>query len=209
MYLRQKQMRNFILILVFSLIGAATLWAGTDGFHTYTFEGARRYAIEKQPRDLPDVVLQDQNGNQFALSSFQGKYILFTFFYIQCGDLCPVLEAQFKKVVAAIPESAKDKDITFLSISFDPEHDDSMALEHYAEELQVDGIHWQVVTIPDDKQLKEIMKVCGVVAIPNPQGGYEHNAAIYTADRQMRLTHIFDYNNTNFVIRKVNSLLEI
>lgn len=201
-------MRNFLLIITLTLIGSFALWAGTDGFQAYTSEGARRYAIEDQPRNLPDVMFQDQTGDSFLLSSLKEKYILFTFFYTQCGDICPVLEAQFEKVVASIPESAKERDITFLSISFDPENDDPMALEHYAQALNADGVHWKIVTIPDKKQLQAMMDVCEVVAIPNQQGGYEHNAAIYTADRTMRLIRIFDFYNTNFVTRKVMSFLE-
>ncbi|MEX1029490.1 MAG: SCO family protein [Paenibacillaceae bacterium] len=191
-----------------TLVGSLVLWAGTDGFQAYTTEGARRYAIEKQPRELPEVTFQDQAGNSFLLSSLKEKYILFTFFYTRCGDVCPVLEAQFEKVVSSIPESMKEKDITFLSISFDPEHDDPLALEHYAQALNVDGIHWKIVTIPDKDQLQMMMDACGVVAIPNQWGGYEHNAAIYTADRAMRLIRIFDFYNTNVVTDKVMSLLE-
>lgn len=202
-----KAMRNFLLIVTLTLIGSFVLWIGTDGLQAYTSEGARRYAIEDQPRELPDVTFQDQTGNNFLLSSLNEKYILFTFFYTQCGDVCPVLETQFEKVVASIPESVKEKDITFLSISFDPDHDDPMALENYAQSLHVDGVHWKIVTIPDKDQLQEMMDVCGVVAIPNQQGGYEHNAAIYTADHSMHLIRIFDYNNTNFVTRRVMSLL--
>jgi protein SCO1/2 len=208
MYHYSKMMRKLLLIIIITMIGSLALWVGTDGFQAYTTEGARRYAIEERPRELPDVMLQDQSGSSFLLSSLKEKYVLFTFFYTRCGDVCPVLEAQFEKVVASIPESMKEKDITFLSVSFDPEHDDPMALEHYAQELNVDGVHWKLVTIPDKEQLQMMMDVCGVVALPNEWGGYEHNAAIYTADRAMQLIQIFDFYNTNAVTDTVMSLLE-
>ncbi len=201
-------MRKFILIVILSLIGSLVLWVGTDGFQVYTSEGARRYAVQAEPRKLPDVMLQDQNGSNFLLSSLKEKYILFTFFYTQCGDVCPVLETQFEKVVASIPESMKEEDITFLSISFDPERDDPMALSHYAQFFDVDGVHWKLVTVPDKQQLQALMDACDVVAIPDQQGGYEHNAAIYTADRDMRLFRIFDFYNTNYVSDEVMSFIE-
>ena len=197
-----------MLVITISLLGFLVLWIGTDGFQAYTSEGARRYAIEAEPRELPEVIFQDQSGDTFPLSSLQDQYVLFTFFYTQCGDICPVLEAQFKEVVASIPESVKEKDITFLSISFDPDRDDPMALDHYAQQLQVDGVHWKLVTIPDKRQLQAMMHVCEVVAIPNQEGGFEHNAAIYIADRTSRLIRIFDFYNSKWVTDKVMSLIE-
>lgn len=84
-----------------------------------------------------------------------------------------------------------------------------LMLELHSASSYADGLNWKVATIPDNGQLQAILKLCGVLVIPDKQGGYEHNAAIYAADRQLRLTHIFDFNNTDHVSRKVVSLLEI
>ena len=91
------EMLRILLVITISLLGFLVLWIGTDGFQAYTSEGARRYAIKAEPRELPEVIFQDQSGDTFPLSSLQDQYVLFTFFYTQCGDICPVLEAQFKE----------------------------------------------------------------------------------------------------------------
>jgi len=201
-------MRNTIMAVMVSLLGMVALWAGTDGFHAYTSEGALRYSIAKHPVRLPDVTLQDQNGNRFSLASLGGKHVLFTFFYARCGDVCPALETQFKRVIDGISESYKGKDIVFLSVSFDPEHDDPDTLKHVADYYQADGANWRIVTVPDREQLQTLLTVCNVVAIPNKQDGYEHNAAIYAMDREQKLTHIFDYNMPDTVVRNVMTLLQ-
>ncbi len=201
-------MRNMMMVMLVSLLGVFALWAGTDGFHAYTSEGALRYAITNHPVRLPDVTLQDQNGDRFSMASLDGKLVLFTFFYARCSDVCPVLETQFGKVVDGIPESYKGTDIVFLSVSFDPENDDPDTLKHFADYFQADGAAWRIATVPNREQLQALLNICNVVVIPNKQGGYEHNAAIYAMDRERKLTHIFDYNTPDTVVRNVMALLE-
>jgi len=200
-------MRNMILTVIVMVLGMLALWEGTDGFHAFTSEGARRYAVENHSPQLPNITLRDQYDQTFSLSSMQGKYVLFTFFYTRCEDLCPILETQFAKVVAEIPESLQGKDVEFLSISFDPAHDDALAMQDYAKMLHADGVNWRIVTVPDKSQLAALLKLCGVVVIPDNQGGFEHNAAIYSMDRQSRLTHIYNFQKPELVVRNILPLL--
>jgi protein SCO1 len=202
------RVRNIILVLIVVFVGISTLWAGTDGFHAFTTEGARRYDIAKHPRLLPDVRLVDQNGRYFKLTEEQGKLVLMTFMYTRCGDVCPELEANFRQVYEGISERFRGKQIVFLSVSFDTARDDVESLHHHAGHYGADGIVWRMTTVPNPEELHKLLEISEVTMIPDAFGGYEHNAAFYLVNPQSELIKIYDYNAPAAVIRELNTLLE-
>ena len=42
-------------------------------------------------RVAPEIVLHDQNGKLFKLSSLRGKAVYLTFVYSHCPDVCPLM----------------------------------------------------------------------------------------------------------------------
>jgi protein SCO1 len=200
-------MRSILLSIAAALAGLMVLWSGTDGFHAFTTEGARRYAIEQSPRSLPDVQLMDQDGRTFKLSDMKGKHVLMTFMYTRCGDVCPQLEMDFQAVYKGLSKHL-GQDIVMLSVSFDPQRDDILSLKHHAGHYGADGERWRMVTVPDLAELSSLLDTSEVTVIPNLYGGFEHNAAFYLVNPHSQLIRIFDTNAPDFVIRSLNALLE-
>ncbi len=122
---------------------------------------------------VPDYALVNQDGKTIHLRDYHGRVLLVTFIYTLCPlpDFCPRMNENFREVQNDLQAtSGAQKYVTFLSISFDPEHDTPAVLKHYAAiyEQQAKGKHgfdWQFA-VPAAKDLPEIANFFGVVTQP-------------------------------------------
>ncbi|AGT31999.1 hypothetical protein M493_08620 [Geobacillus genomosp. 3] len=201
-------MRKTAAILFALMFGIGLLWYGTDGFQAFTSETARRLAILQEPKPLPVVHLEDQSGHTFSWPGRDGKWKLATFMYTQCGDICPVIEMNLRRVYDAVHRSSPGEPLEFFSISFDNKRDTPEMLQHHAHHYGADGVTWRMARVPDDGELKQLLNALGVIVIPDGRGGYEHNAAFYLINEQGRIVRIFDYNNPEMVSAELVRLLE-
>jgi len=66
-------------------------------------------------------ILQDQNGKTVGDDEYHGKYMLLTFGYTSCGDVCPTMLQTMARVMDLLGDQAKE--VQPLFISLDPERD--------------------------------------------------------------------------------------
>lgn len=201
-------MRNFVSTLIVLLIGLLVIWEGTDGLHAFTTEKARRIKITETAPMLPNVKLEDSEGQELQLHDYKGKIVLATFMYTSCGDACPILEMKFKEVYDGLPKQSLGKDVVFLSFSFDQKRDTPERLKEYGKHLEVDNITWKMVRFTNQAAQQSFLDLIGVIVIPNETGGYEHNSAIYMINEKGQLVEIFDYQDPEKVINKVTSIIK-
>jgi len=198
--------RSYLMITIVIITGIAVLFYSTDQFQAFTAEQARRVKIVKKAPKLLDVAIQDSNAEFSSLSDYKGKYMIATFVYTSCGDVCPVVEMNLKEIYSSLPNHLLEDKIQLLSISFDPKRDTPGHLEHYRELFQADGDAWKMVRIPNQQELDALLEQTGVIVIPTEQG-FEHNAAFYLIDPNGRLIQIFDYNAPGQVVEELKKLL--
>lgn len=191
--------RSLGAALVVLAAGAGTLWAGTDGLRAFTSEQARRLAVERSPRRLPEVVLEDQDGVRFTLDEYRGRQLLVDFIYTRCPSLCLALGGSFQQLNRRFDRQVDEENAVLLSISFDPQYDTSATLRAYAKRFGADGERWRFARVGNRAQLEALLDVFGVVVIPDRFGGFQHNAAIHLIDRRGRLAGIFDYDRPDAV----------
>lgn len=181
--------RRMIASALVTLAGAGALGWATDSFHAYTTETARREQVLRQPRPLPHIALEDQDGRPFRLQDYHGRLVAVEFIYTRCETLCRVLGAAFKQIRDQLPP---DKDVALVSVSFDPRRDEPPALKRYARAHGADGEQWRVARPRSETDLGPLLAAFGVVVIPDGMGEFEHNAAIHLLDREGRLVQISD-----------------
>jgi protein SCO1/2 len=94
---------------------------------------------------LPNLALVDQNGKSIELSSLKGEYVLINFIYTTCSGTCPMLTSKMSMVEKKLaPELGKK--VRLVSVTLDPEHDNSAALLKYANEHGANGADWIFLT---------------------------------------------------------------
>lgn len=199
--------RSVLLSALAVSLGTWVFWWGTDGFTAFTAETARRVEILRSPRPLPEVTLEDQDGNFFGLQDYQGKLLAVDFIFTRCTTLCRSMGMIFKQIRDQIPQESLGRDFTLISISFDPEHDDPANLKKYGETYGADGKIWRIARVSDKAQLKSLLDAFGIIVIPDEFGGFEHNAALHLVGRDGRLRLISDIDKAVPFAEQVVALL--
>jgi protein SCO1/2 len=187
--------RGFLPFLALSLtIGLGALAWGTEGFRVVTSEGARRLAVMHDPQPVPDIPLRDQDGRRFSLAGYRGGPVLVEFIYTSCPALCGLLGDEFQRLAATEPG------LRLLSISFDPERDDRKALALYGERYDAAPPRWRIAAPVDRPGLQLLLQRFGVVVIPDGNGGFVHNGALYLVNSRGKIARILDLGATPQVV---------
>lgn len=193
------------LILTF---GASLFYFGTEGFTAFTVETSRvNQLIEEQP-DFPNVTLEDSKERVYSFSEFDDQYVLITFIYTSCTTVCMELEMNMAQVYDRVPDEYIGKDVSFLSVSFDPEVDDPETLEKYRGYFNSDGETWRMARISDQEELDNLLDEFGVIVIPDGYGDYVHNVAFYLVNPNGKLIDVLDYQNIDETADKIVQIIE-
>jgi protein SCO1 len=92
-------------------------------------------------KDIPDTIyhtlsdfnLTDQDGKPVSFKTFEKKIFVVDFFYTHCPTLCNQVNANMDSLATAW---AKNKMVTFVSVTVDPEHDSEAVLKSYARQFK-------------------------------------------------------------------------
>jgi protein SCO1 len=126
---------------------------------------------------LPAVTLVDQHGHDVALASLKGRPVLIDFIYTTCPGPCPLMTSRMA-VVAKLLGPKLGKQVTFVSISIDPEHDRPAELEKYARERGADEAGWLFLT-GTPAQIDRVLALYHLERMRNPDGTVNHAAASF------------------------------
>ncbi len=194
--------------VVVILFGFVVFFIGTDGFQAFTTEQARTNQLIKEQPQIPNVLLEDSKSRTYTVEDLQqDKYLFITFMYTNCATVCPQLERNMQEVYQQLPSSIVKEDIQFLSISFDPEHDDPETLEKYRTYFDSDGETWRMARINDQQALDDLLNQLGVVVIPDDYGNFQHNTAFYFVDRDGYLVDVMDYTEIDQAVEQITSVI--
>jgi cytochrome oxidase Cu insertion factor (SCO1/SenC/PrrC family)/mono/diheme cytochrome c family protein len=95
---------------------------------------------------FPNLPVEDQDGRRlrFYDDLIKGKIVVVSFIYTSCADLCPITTARLAEVKDKLG-GAVGRDIFFISLTVDPEHDTPEKLKAFAEAFNT-GPGWTFVT---------------------------------------------------------------
>ncbi|GAB3060333.1 SCO family protein [Virgibacillus ainsalahensis] len=203
-----KNKYNTVAVILVITFGGILFFIGTDGFQAYTLETARTNELREEKPEFPEVTLEDSKERTYPFTEFEGKYVMITFIYTACTDVCLELEMNMAQVYQSIPEKYIGEDIVFLSISFDPKRDDPTTLEKYRSYFGSDGETWRMARISDQKELDHLLEKFGVIVIPDRNGHFTHNSAFYLVDPMGSLVEVMDYTQIEAAADTVTSILE-
>ncbi|UJL47599.1 SCO family protein [Virgibacillus sp. NKC19-16] len=199
---------NTLAIILTLIFGVVLFYIGTDGFSAYTAESARTNGLIEERPEFPEVTLEDSNERVYPFSAFEDKYVMLTFIYTACTDVCLELEMNLAEVYNQIPTEYIGEDIVFLSISFDPIRDDPETLTKYRNYFNSDGETWRMARINDQEELDDLLDAFGVIVIPDGNGHFTHNSAFYLVDPSGTLVDVMDYTKIDEAAAKVTSILD-
>jgi cytochrome oxidase Cu insertion factor (SCO1/SenC/PrrC family) len=86
-------------------------------------------SVVSPPRRAQPIALHDAWGRPATLAALRGKYVLVTFLYVHCPDVCPLIAQNLN---AALKELGPKRDrVRVLAVSVDPKGDTPAAVRHY------------------------------------------------------------------------------
>lgn len=196
-----------IAVLVAGL-GLTITWQSTNGFRAFTWESYRRLQVEAQPLAVPNILLQDHNGERLDLESLRGKVLVVNFIYTRCSTVCGTTGLVYSHLQAVTVQHGYADKVRLLSISLDPQYDTPGMLHGYLQRFSrlFDG-NWKVLRPLQPQQAQHLLRQLGVVSIPDGTGGITHNAATHIIDQQGRLVRIIDEDQPEQVLLAIRQLL--
>jgi protein SCO1/2 len=97
----------------------------------------KTFAGGEVKRPAPPLSLKDAHGRRFTLSAMRGRYVLVTFLYTHCPDVCPLIASNLNTVLRRLGPKAKAK-VDVLAVSVDPKGDTAPAVRAYEKRMHLD-----------------------------------------------------------------------
>lgn len=135
---------------------------------------------------VPDFTLTDQTGAKVSLSQLRGQVVVVNFIYTSCAltQFCFRVANHFGSIAGRF-EDRLGRDLTLLTVTFDPARDTVDVLREYASQWKVAPGTWKFLTGEAD----DVRRVCdffGVDFFPD-EGLMNHSLRTAIIDRTGRL----------------------
>jgi cytochrome oxidase Cu insertion factor (SCO1/SenC/PrrC family) len=141
------------------------------------------------PKPVPDFRLVDQDGQEVTLRELRGKVVLLNFIYTGCEDSCASMKEL--KTLARALGGRMGKEVSFVSISLNPEGDTPEALKAFGQRWGI-GPGWKLLTHPS-AAAEELASAYGVyvkriaAGHKSNHGDIEYSDVILFVDQEGKL----------------------
>jgi len=158
---------------------------------------------------FPNVALTTQDGKVVRLYDdlLKGKKVAVNLIYTRCTATCPLETAKLSQV-AKILGDRFGKEVSFVSISIDPEHDTPEVLKAYSGKFHTPP-GWTFVT-GDDNDISLIAKKFGLSSITDVRNKDGHQPSLMLGDvdagQWMRESAI---DNPRFLVTQMENFLNV
>lgn len=189
--------------------GLLIAWQVTLGFQAFTWESYRRIEVDRTPVALPEVELQTHTGERLPLPVSDGRLQLINFFYSRCQTLCRYSGTVYARLLQTIEQRGWQDRIQLISLSLEPDYDTPARLQEYRQRYRpANDAPWVIARSRSAADQQRLLETFGVVSIPDPWGGIQHNAAIHLVDREGRLVRILDDTDFEQLLARISPLVE-
>jgi len=179
-----------LIVLVASACGGSQEHAHHHGSTITVSGGTGRFAGGElsPPRATPDFTLRDQAGNEVSMAAQRGKYVLLTFLYTNCPDVCPLITQNLNDGLRML--GAERDDVRVLAVSVDPNGDTPASVRAYAKQHHLlPEFHY---LIGSRAELTEVWKKYDVAAVARDPDLVDHTAYTMLVDPSGKGRVIYD-----------------
>jgi protein SCO1/2 len=163
---------------------AALLLAGCGGSKAPELVGQ---ALDP-PISAPDFTLVDESGRPVSVSAQRGHWLVVTFLYTQCPDVCPLIAAQVNRAIGT--NAGRKARLRVIAVSVDPARDTPAAVKGYAATHRLaPGFRW---AIGSRAQLARVWRAYHVAVQPGPRGTVTHSTFEILIDPEGNERVIYD-----------------
>lgn len=182
--------KQLISIILTSLIVAGLLtYLVTRSYYT----GDYKYHGISYNKEAPGFELDDHKGSKTRLADLEGNYILLTFGYTHCPDVCPTTLSELNKTVKQL--GSKKENVRVVFITVDPERDTQKRLKEYIPFFNKNflGLTGNENTI---SKVAESYSIFYEKEFSTSRAKYfiDHTPSVFLIDKGGKLSLIYPYN---------------
>lgn len=185
--------------LTFAVLVAALY----GGFKWYRVEQSRA-GVATSEISLPplqEFELTTSSGEPFRSGEMKGKVWVATFFFSTCPGSCARLNANIKHL-SSMPET---ENVTWVSISVDPQHDTLPVLREYANRFNADPQRWLFCRHDEFDYIKRVAD--DVLRVGATYKGHADHAVI--VDKNGEIAGMFNATSTQESARGVETIKKL
>jgi protein SCO1/2 len=136
----------------------------------------------------PDFTLKDEHGRTVTMAGQRGHWVLMTFLYTYCPDVCPVIAGQLNAALRSAP--ARSVGLRVLSVSVDPRRDTPAAARKYARDHRLlPTFSW---LLGSRSELKRVWDAYDIAVLAGPKQTVTHSAVQLLIDPEGRERLVYD-----------------
>jgi protein SCO1/2 len=140
------------------------------------------------PVAAPSFTLEDQSGKPVSPAAQRGRWLVVTFLYTHCPDVCPLIAAQLDRAIAT--PTGRRAQLRVIAVSVDPARDTLAAVRRYAVTHRLEPtFHWG---IGSRAQLERVWRAYHVAAQPGPHGTVTHSTFEILVDPEGKDRLLYD-----------------
>ena len=176
---------GLVLLLVLVLAAAGCGGGGSSGGDD---PGRFRGLVLEDRPVAANFRLRDQDGRLVSLADQRGRWVLMTFLYTWCPDVCPVIAGNLNQALRSAP--AKQAGLRVLSVSVDPARDTPAAARKYARDHRLlPTFRWLLGT---RAELARVWDAYDVAVLPGPKRTVSHSAIQLLIDPEGHERLVYD-----------------
>jgi len=160
-----------LVVLILAACGSSSAQTETPPVQKQLYAGGQ----VDPPRPAPPISLRDAFGRPVTLAAERGRYVLVTFLYTHCPDVCPLITANLNTALRTL--GPKRKDVRVLAVSVDPKGDTPAAVRAYLKRMHVVPQFRYLIGSP--AELRRAWAAWHVLSVKAAGGSVDHIA--YTA----------------------------
>ena len=163
---------------------------------------------ERLPRIGPahQFSLTAHDRSQFNLHELKGKVVALNFIFARCTDVCPLATAKMVRIQNALGDQF-GRDVFFLSVTVDPEHDTPEVLAKYARALGCNESGWRFLT-GSESDIQTVARRYGVYSKSGADGDVDHILITSLIDRTgtLRVQYLGERFNPDELLHDLQTL---
>jgi protein SCO1/2 len=180
------------LLVIASTLAVAVTGCGstTDSATTAAAPSHARFAGAEleRPTPAPPLALHDPVRGRTTLAQQRGRYVLVTFIYTHCPDVCPLIASNLNTALGML--GARREHVRVLAVSVDPRGDTAASVRAYR---RSHGLRPEFrYLIGSRPELKRVWRAYHVLALARRPALVDHVAYTALVDRKGRQRVVYD-----------------
>jgi len=194
---KYKKIGFLLAILILPSVFYLTLYSGEHNYQRLPYIGPSEAILNEDGtydtlyHKIPYFELINQDGKKVTRDDLLGSIYVADFFFVTCPTICPKMTTNLSYLQNKFNDT---KNLKFISITVNPEHDNVAILKEHAEKVHANLENWEFLTGGKDSIYSLAFNGFFVNAAKDSiaPGGFLHSQFLILVDKKGHVRGYFD-----------------